>query len=153
MGLACGCGAGIIRARRMVTVRRATAADAILALTTWLSTSFVVEEAAFRALFEETLARPDMCVLVAESGGGVIGYLAGFDHPAFRANGRVAWVDELGVAEAHQRSGAGRALMLAFEGWAHGRKNAHVALATQRAGPFYEAIGYEVSAAYCRKLL
>ena len=48
-----------------------------------------------------------MCVLVAESGGGVIGYLAGFDHPAFRANGRVAWVDELGVAEAHQRSGQG----------------------------------------------
>jgi len=61
--------------------------------------------------------------------------------------------DELGVAEAHQRSGAGRALMQAFEEWARGRKNALVALATQRAGPFYEAIGYEESAAYYRKFL
>jgi GNAT superfamily N-acetyltransferase len=139
----------------MITVRRAAAADAdaVLALTTWLSTSFVVEEAAFRASFEETLGRPDMCVLVAESNEGVFGYLAGFDHPAFRANGRVAWVDELGVAEAHQRSGAGRALMQAFEEWARGRKNALVALATRRAGPFYEAIGYEESAAYYRKFL
>jgi len=136
-------------------VRRAAAADgdAILALTTWLSTAFVVEAAAFRASFEDVLGRPDMCVLIAESSGGVIGYLLGFDHPAFRANGRVAWVDELGVAEAHQRSGAGRALMRAFEEWARGRKNALVALATGRAGSFYEAIGYEESAAYYRKTL
>jgi GNAT superfamily N-acetyltransferase len=134
----------------MITVRRAVTADAaaILALTTWLLTSFVIEETAFRKLFAEALGRPGMCVLVAESGGGVIGYLMGFDHPAFRANGRVAWVDELGVAEAHQRSGAGRALMQAFEEWARGRKNALVALATRRAGPFYEE-----SAAYYRKFL
>src|ERR1700730_8830393 len=134
----------------MVVVRRATQADtaAIFALTTWLSTSFVVEETAFRKSFAEALGTPDMCVLVAESGGGVIGYLAGFDHPAFRANGRGAWVDELGVAQAHQRPGAGRALMQAFEEWARGRKTALVALPTRRAGPFYEAIGYEESAAY-----
>lgn len=93
----------------MITVRRAAAADgdAILALTTWLSTAFVVEAAAFRASFEDVLGRPDMCVLIAESSGGVIGYLLGFDHPAFRANGRVAWVDELGVAEAAPEVGRG----------------------------------------------
>jgi hypothetical protein len=38
--------------------------------------------------------------------------------------------------------------MRAFEEWARGRKNALVALATRRAGPFYEE-----SAAYYRKFL
>ncbi len=139
----------------MVTVRLASAADAdaILALATWFATSFVVEEAAFRSSFAEILGKSDVCVLVAESDGSVIGYLAGFDHLAFRANGRVAWVDELAVAEGHHRLGAGRAMMDAFEEWARGRQNAMLALATRRAGPFYEASGYEESAAYYRKWL
>jgi GNAT superfamily N-acetyltransferase len=139
----------------MVVIRRATSADAeaVLKLTAGFAVSFVVEAAAFRASFEAVITQADTCLFVAEADAAVIGYLLGFEHPTLRANGPVAWVDELAVREAQQRSGVGRALMQAFEGWARERKNALVALATQRAGPFYEAIGYEESAAYYRKFL
>jgi hypothetical protein len=43
--------------------------------------------------------------------------------------------------------------MQAFEAWAQTREARLVALATRRAAPFYQAIGYEESAIYFRKLL
>jgi hypothetical protein len=43
--------------------------------------------------------------------------------------------------------------MSAFESWAAGRDCVLVALATRRAAPFYEALGYTESAAYLRKVL
>jgi GNAT superfamily N-acetyltransferase len=65
----------------------------------------------------------------------------------------VAWVEELVVRNDHRGQGIGRALMNAFEAWARNRGCALVALATRRAAPFYQALGYQESAAYLRKLL
>jgi hypothetical protein len=43
--------------------------------------------------------------------------------------------------------------MQGFEAWAAKRGSKLVALATRRAAPFYQALGYEESAIYFRKLL
>lgn len=139
-------------------------ADAVLALATAFATSFHVEPDAFRASFAALLAAPDAALLVAEAGGDgdggdddgdrrVIGYVLGFVHPTFYANGPVAWVEEITVATSLRRGGVGRALMDAFETWARVRDARLVALATRRAAAFYAALGYEESAIYHRKLL
>ena len=110
-----------------------------------------MEQAAFEWAFAELLTQPDAFLAVAEADGEVIGYILGFDHLTFFANGRVAWVEEITVAEAFRRQGVGRHLMAAFEAWAAGREAKMIALATRRAAGFYAALGYEESAAYFRK--
>jgi GNAT superfamily N-acetyltransferase len=90
---------------------------------------------------------------VAEATDQLVGYLLGFDHFTFYANGRVSWVEEMAVRSDWRRRGIGRALMQQFEGWAKLRGAKLVALATRRAAPFYRALGYEESATYFRKLL
>ena len=82
-----------------------------------------------------------------------MGYLLGFVHPAFFANGPVAWVEEVLVRPEYRGRGAGRALMSAFEQHAAGRDCRLVALATRRAAAFYRALGYQESAVYFRKVL
>ncbi len=82
-----------------------------------------------------------------------MGYCLGFDHVAFYANGRVAWVEEIAVRADARRQGIGAGLMAAFEAWAKDRGSRVAALATRRAAPFYAALGYTESAAYFRKLL
>jgi GNAT superfamily N-acetyltransferase len=74
-------------------------------------------------------------------------------HPAFHANGSVAWVEEVMVAEPARGTGVGRQLMAAAEAWARRRGARYVALATRRAAPFYQALGYEESAVYFKKPL
>ena len=81
-----------------------------------------------------------------------MGYLLGFTHLTFFANGPVGWVEEVFVVDRCRGGGVGRVLMDAFEAWAVGRDCALVALATRRAAPFYRALGYEESAVYFRKL-
>ena len=139
------------------TVRAAIASDApaVLSLATRFATSFAVDQRAFRQSYEALLRSTGARLAVAESGssGAVIGYLLGFDHPAFFANGRVAWVEELTVEDAHRRAGIGTLLMRDFEAWARRRGCQLVGLATRRAAAFYAAIGYEESAVYFRKLL
>jgi GNAT superfamily N-acetyltransferase len=65
----------------------------------------------------------------------------------------VAWVEEIMVSEALRRQGIGQLLMQEFEAWAVARGCKLVALATRRAAVFYQALGYEESATYFRKLL
>ncbi len=57
------------------------------------------------------------------------------------------------VAERSRRLGVGRALMASFEEWAKGRGAVLVGLATRRAAPFYDALGYEQSATFFRRIL
>jgi GNAT superfamily N-acetyltransferase len=90
---------------------------------------------------------------VAEGGGEVVGYLLATSHPAFHANGSVAWVEEVMVAEPARGTGVTRQLMAAAEAWARRRGARYVALATRRAAPFYQALGYEDSAVYFKKPL
>jgi GNAT superfamily N-acetyltransferase len=90
--------------------------------------------------------------VAAASDGELVGYLLGFRHLTFYANGPVGWVEEILVRSGRRESGIGRALMTAFEDWAATGNCALVALATRRAKPFYLAIGYQESATYLRKL-
>lgn len=130
-----------------------TDADAVLALARPFATSFVVEAPTFYRSFTELLASPQAHFAVAEADQQLVGYVLGFDHVTFFANGRVAWVEEIMVHEAFRRQGIGQLLMQEFENWATQRGSKLVALATRRAAPFYNALGYEESAIYFRKLL
>jgi len=163
-------------------IRPAAAADAaaVAGLAAELAQSFAFSLASFDACYPALLAAGHACLLVAtawsedagpeypgpeypgpEDSGpeypgpqdDCLGYLLGFEHLTFYANGRVAWVEEVLVRGADRGQGAGRALMTAFEEWARGRDCALVALATRRAAPFYRALGYQDSAACLRKIL
>jgi GNAT superfamily N-acetyltransferase len=126
---------------------------AVLALAADMATSFTVEPGSFRRSFAEVLASDTAVLLVAEVDGAVSGYVLGFVHPAFYANGRVAWVEEIAVASSVRRQGVGALLMEEFENRARSAGTRVVALATRRAAAFYLALGYDESAAYFRKLL
>jgi GNAT superfamily N-acetyltransferase len=136
-------------------IRPAQHADAaaVLALAKPFATSFVVEEQAFHHAFTELLASPQAYLAVAETAQQLVGYVLGFEHYTFFANGRVAWVEEIMVSEPWRRQGLGQLLMQEFEAWAVARECKLVGLATRRAATFYQAIGYEESATYFRKLL
>lgn len=139
----------------MIDIRRAGPPNglAIFLLARAFATSFVVEQAAFERTFAELLTHPEAFMAVAEADGEVAGYVLGFDHLTFFANGRVAWVEEIMVGEVYRRQGVGRRLMEAFEAWATAREAKMIALATRRAADFYAALGYEESATYFRKRL
>jgi GNAT superfamily N-acetyltransferase len=128
-------------------------ADAVAALAHELAQSFPFSRVTFDLSFPALLAAEDTCLLVAVAGEECVGYLLGFAHLTFYANGSVGWVEEVLVRQEHRGHGVGRALMNAFEAWARERGCALVALATRRAAPFYLALGYQESAAYLRKLL
>jgi GNAT superfamily N-acetyltransferase len=136
-------------------IRPATAADAgaVAGLAGELAQSFAFLRASFDEHYPALLAAGHACVLVADTGADRVGYLLGFEHLTFYANGRVAWAEEVFVRGDLRGRGIGRALMTAFEDWAQRRDCALVALATRRAAPFYRALGYQESAAYLRKLL
>jgi GNAT superfamily N-acetyltransferase len=142
-----------------VRVRPATPADRdqVWPLARDLATSYTVERPAFERSFGSLLAHPDALVLVAGTvaGGGepIVGYLLATSHPAFHANAPVAWVEEIMVAAPARGAGVGRHLMAAAESWARSLGAAYVALATRRAAPFYQALGYDDSATYFKKPL
>jgi GNAT superfamily N-acetyltransferase len=125
----------------------------VLRLARDFATSFTVDEAAFRRSVAAVLAAPDAYLAVAEVGEQVVGYVLAFRHPAFFANGPVAWIEEIMVDPHRQRQGIGRRLMDNAELWAATHGCALLALATRRAAPFYQALGYDESATYFRKLL
>ena len=128
-------------------------AASILTLAQAFATSFVVDPAAFQQVFSSLLGDVHARLVVAEQEGQVLGYLLGFVHATFYANGPVAWVEEITVSEVYRGQGVGRVLMQDFERWATERGAKLVALATRRAAPFYQALGYTESASYFRKLL
>ncbi len=140
-------------------VRRAEPGDkpAVFRLAHAFATSFAVEQPAFERSFDALLTRPEAFLAVAEAGEEankkMAGYLLGFEHLTFFANGRVAWIEEIMVSETFRRQGVGRTLMEAFEAWAAERQVKTIALATRRASDFYAALGYEESAVYFRKRL
>lgn len=119
-----------------------------------LVTTFQIDGDAFDEAFIRIKDDEDARILVAvDEAGLIIGYLLGFVHETFFANGSVAWIEEMYVSDTARRSGVGSALEREFEAWAKGRGAKLVALATRRAASFYSAIGYEESAAYFRRML
>jgi GNAT superfamily N-acetyltransferase len=128
-------------------------ADAVAGLAAELAQSFTFSRARFQVSYPALLGADGACLLLAEEGQACLGYLLGFRHLTFYANGPVAWVEEIVVRGQGRNRGIGRALMEAFEQWASARGCALVALATRRAAPFYRALGYAESAVYFRKVL
>ena len=128
-------------------------ADDVARLAAALAMSFEFSAARFRENYPALLAADGACLLLAVSGQQSVGYLLGFRHLTFYANGPVGWVEEIVVLDQDRGQGIGRVLMDAFEQWAAAEGCTLVALATRRAGPFYRALGYEESATYYRKVL
>jgi|ERR1035437_559933 GNAT superfamily N-acetyltransferase len=142
--------------QRRTSIRPATVddVDAVSALARSLATTFVLEDDAFRAAFGRLSERDDVRLLVAvRNGQVVIGYLLGFVHDAFFANGPVAWIEEMCVSEPQRRRGVGLALEEEFALWAKDQGTKLIALATRRAASFYSALSYEDSATYFRRIL
>jgi GNAT superfamily N-acetyltransferase len=138
-----------------IQIRPAGAADAqeVAVLAGQLARSFAFSREAFDRAYPELIAARDACLLVAADGDQRAGYLLGFRHLTFYANGPVGWVEEVLVRDGERGRGVGRALMSEFERWAADQGCALVALATRRAAPFYQALGYDESATYFRKVL
>jgi GNAT superfamily N-acetyltransferase len=138
-----------------VEIRHADAGDAdgVAALSAELALSFPFSPERFRMNYPAVLGAEGTCLLVAARGPERVGYLLGFRHLTFYANGPVGWVEEVVVREQDRGRGVGAALMRMFERWAAGQDCVLVALATRRAAPFYRALGYDESAIYFRKVL
>jgi len=139
---------------RNLVIRPAQPADQskLWPLVCQFATSFEPERAAFARSFSALLDRDDTAVLVAEIEEAIVGYLLASFHGTMFANGPVAWVEEIMVAEVARRSGIGRALMGEAERWATRIPTTYIGLATRRASEFYEALGYEQSASFFNKL-
>ena len=127
--------------------------DRLFALVLQFATSFTPERSSFELCLKELFQDQNAWIGIAEYQSEVIGYGLGFDHFAFYANGRVAWVEELMVKAEMRRHQVRKRLMETFEQWARARGSKLVGLATRRAAPFYSALGYEESATFFRKLL
>jgi len=136
-------------------IRQATTSDAdgVAALAAELALSFEFSREMFTVNYPALLASDGACLLLAVNGDESVGYLLGFRHLTFYANGQVGWVEEVVVGRNDRARGIGRALMVAFEQWAADQGCVLVALSTRRAAPFYRALGYEESAVYLRKVL
>jgi GNAT superfamily N-acetyltransferase len=138
-----------------VQVRRARTGDAgaVAGLAGELAQSFPFSREQFDLAYPALVASQDACLLVAAEDDECLGYVLGFRHLTFYANGPVGWVEEILVRPECRGRGLGRALMSAFERWATEHDCTLVALATRRAAPFYRALGYQDSAVYLRKVL
>lgn len=138
-----------------IEIRYATSVDAgaVAILAGDLAQSIAFSRTAFDVSYCALLDAGDACLLLAVDDDAPVGYLLGFRHLTFYANGPTASVEEILVRPDHRGLGVGRALMEAFEGWAAGHDCAVISLATRRATAFYLAIGYEESATYLRKIL
>lgn len=138
-----------------IQVRRAAPEDieSVLALVKGFVTSFDVVESKFRRSYTSILENSDAIALVADDAGTLVGYCLGFCHDTFYANGNAAWLEEIMVSPSYRRRRIGESLMVSFEEWATSKGAVLSALATRRAATFYQAIDYEESAVYFRKLL
>ena len=136
-------------------IRKALLTDSepLFALVKDFATSFKPDITAFDHSLECLLKDDDALLNVAVFENTVVGYCLAFDHYAFYANGRVTWVEEVMVRNDYLGKGIGRDLMSSVEKWAVSRKSKLIGLATRRAAPFYNAVGYEESATFFRKVL
>lgn len=141
---------------RGIVVRPAVAGDRedVWRLLGQLAISYAPDRLAFDVGLDALLADPAALVVVAQDAGdAVVGYLVASVRTTLIANGPEVWVGELVADEKVRGRGVGRALMAAAEQWATEQGARQVTLATSRAQPFYEALGYEPRATYFKKHL
>lgn len=122
-------------ARYQIRPARPGDAGAVAELAAGLADSFACSRAQFDLSYRALLAAGDACLLLAPGGEEAAGYLLGFQHLTFYANGPAGWVEEVFVRPQDRGHGTGRALMSAFEQWAADQGCVLVALATRRGRP------------------
>ena len=139
----------------LLKVRRATVSDEfeLFSLVRLFPTPTPPNRETFAGALRLKLRDADAFLAVAELGGRLVGYVAGDAHETFYAGGKVAWVDEILVAEDARRQGIGRALMAEFEAWAENGRCRLIGLATRAAATFYEELGFEDSSGYFKRYL
>jgi GNAT superfamily N-acetyltransferase len=135
------------------TVRRAVHTDEeqLFALARSFPTPTPPDFSTFRRALASKLGDVSTALFVAETDGTVVGYVSGYRHVTFYANGYVAWIDEIFVAADLREKGIGKSLMKTFERWAMDGDCVLVGLATAGAAGFYERLGYASKAAYFKK--
>ena len=128
-----------------MTLRQAAMSDAsnIAALTRQLG--YEASEHEIRDRLAVLLRQPSQFIAVAESGGGIVGWVAAEERVLLEAGTRVEIVG-LVVAVEHRRAGVGRALLEAAEGWQAKRGVSTIFVrsnvARTESHPFYEGLGY-----------
>jgi GNAT superfamily N-acetyltransferase len=129
-----------------VLIRPALISDvrALHAFASRLALDHAPDPRAHARQLREALADERSLVLIAEHDGVPIGSLVAGLLPMPMYGGRLAFLQELYVDEAVRGSGAGRALVDAFDAWARERGAAVEALGTSRppAMAFYERLGF-----------
>jgi GNAT superfamily N-acetyltransferase len=127
--------------------------EELFALAANLATSFKLNKRDFFRTYREILSNTNADLFIAENEAKIIGYVLGFHHSTFYANGVTSWVEELFVSDEYRGMKIGKKLMALIEEKAMERGSKLVALATRRASDFYRAIGYDESATYFKKAL
>ncbi|WCL50810.1 GNAT family N-acetyltransferase [Leptospira sp. GIMC2001] len=138
-----------------IIIRKAVTDDiqGVYDLVELFSTTFKVDFECFKVTYSENIIDEKSIILVAMLDKKIIGYCLGFFHSTFYANGKVAILEEIMVMEKFRRKKVGEMLMRDFENWAKSNNISIIGLATRRAAFFYEALNYENSALYFRKLI
>jgi len=139
----------------MTQIREARDEDAkgVLELAKEFPSSTKLDENFFLKAWGNKLVDPNSYIGVAESENSIIGYISGYLHFAFYANGSTFWVDEILVNENMRRNGVGRNLVESVVPWIGNRDCKIIALATNGAKKFYSELGFQDSARYFKKCL
>ena len=80
--------------------------EAVADLAAGLAQSFPFSRTSFGLSYPALLATDDACLLLAVNGEETVGYLLGFEHLTFYANGPVGWVEEVFVRGQDRGRGA-----------------------------------------------
>ena len=141
---------GCFRYRQQVQIVLAQAGDAdiVLAMASALSLDGPLDRAAFNVQFNNVVRSERSVALLAIDQSTVVGYAVGAVVPMPMYMGGAAFLQELYVDASNRRGGVGTALVEAFTDWAAQLGAARVVLATSRAGPFYESIGFSTRGQY-----
>ena len=138
-------------------VRPAGEADAaaIAALATQLG--YASDAAQVTARLAHLQDHPDICALVAEQDGRVMGFVGLMAFPAFHRDGLHGYVSAMVVDEGVRGGGIGGALLRAAEAWfaerGVKRVNLTTALHREEAHVFYEKNGYTFTGKRYTKIL
>ena len=112
-----------------------------------------IDQTTFSETWNEKFRDDHSYVGIAEETRGVVGYVAGYMHSPFYANGPTFWVDEILIAETLRSRGIGKLLMQSVSQWAGSRGCKQVLLASSGAGDFYQSLGYKATAQYFKKYI
>lgn len=130
----------------LVAVRNSVSSDWLRLWPLLRAMGTAEDEETGRATYDALVGDARWLIVVAESGGDLVGYAAAQDYgPRLRATsaGRFGRLHDVYVVKDYRRQGVGRSLMRAVESWAAVRVSfLHWQAHHERAAPFYERLGY-----------